>query len=62
MGIVGMIIALPCTSLMLSYYPVSYTHLVFGFGYNYNKGAGSAENRIENPNMKWEKNYATRCV
>ena len=32
---------------------------VFGFGYNYNKGAGSAENRIENPNMKWEKNYAT---
>ena len=32
---------------------------VFGFGYNYNKGAGSAENSIENPNMKWEKNYAT---
>ena len=28
---------------------------VFGFGYNYNKGAGSAENRIENPNMKWER-------
>ena len=27
---------------------------VFGFGYNYNKGAGSAENRIVNPNMKWE--------
>ena len=32
---------------------------VSGFGYNYNKGAGSAENRIENPNMKWEKNNAT---
>ncbi len=32
---------------------------VYGFGYNYNGNGGSAEKRIENPNMKWEKNYAT---
>ncbi len=32
---------------------------VYEFGYNYNGNAGSAEKRIENPNMKWEKNYAT---
>lgn len=32
---------------------------VYGFGYNYKGEAGSAEVRIDNPNMKWEKNYAT---
>ena len=32
---------------------------VFGFGYNYMGNGGSAEMRVDNPNMKWEKNYAT---
>lgn len=32
---------------------------LYGYGYNYGKNAGSAEETIENPNMKWEKNYAT---
>ena len=32
---------------------------VFGFGYNYKGNGGSAEMRVENPNMRWEKNYAT---
>ena len=32
---------------------------VYEFGNNYNGHPGSAESRIDNPNLKWEKNYAT---
>ena len=32
---------------------------VYEFGYNYAGNGGSAEARFDNPNMKWEKNYAT---
>lgn len=32
---------------------------VYEFGYNYAGNGGSAEIRFDNPNMKWEKNYAT---
>ena len=32
---------------------------VYSFGYNYNNQPGSAESRIDNPNLQWEKNYAT---
>ena len=32
---------------------------VYSFGYNYNGQPGSKETRIDNPNLKWEKNYAT---
>lgn len=32
---------------------------VYEFGYNYNGNPGSAEARINNPGLKWEKNYAT---
>ena len=31
---------------------------VYEFGYNYAGNGGSAEARFDNPNMKWEKNYA----
>ncbi|MEG0032833.1 MAG: SusC/RagA family TonB-linked outer membrane protein, partial [Mucinivorans sp.] len=30
----------------------------FGYGYNYDGNPGSSENRIPNPNLKWEQNYA----
>ena len=37
-----------------------YTYMgIYQFGYNYNGQPGSAEYRIDNPNLKWEKNYAT---
>ena len=32
---------------------------VYGFGYNYNGKPGSAETRLFNPDLKWEKNHAT---
>ena len=32
---------------------------VYEYGYNYNGKPGSAETRLTNPNLKWEKNYAT---
>ena len=32
---------------------------VYGYEFNYNGQPGSAEKRIPNPNLKWEKNYAT---
>lgn len=32
---------------------------IYEFGYNYGGNGGSAETRFDNPNMKWEKNYAT---
>ncbi|MEG0464597.1 TonB-dependent receptor, partial [Bacteroides sp.] len=32
---------------------------VYEFGYNYNGSGGSAEARFYNPQLKWEKNYAT---
>lgn len=32
---------------------------VYEFGYNYNGNGGSSEARFYNPNLKWEKNYAT---
>lgn len=32
---------------------------VYNFGYNYGGTGGSAEARLLNPNLKWEKNYAT---
>ena len=32
---------------------------VYEFGYNYAGNGGSAEARFDNPNMKWEKSYAT---
>ena len=32
---------------------------VYSFGYNYNGKPGSAETRLFNPDLKWEKNHAT---
>lgn len=32
---------------------------VYEYGYNYNGKPGSAETRLTNPELKWEKNYAT---
>lgn len=31
----------------------------FGYGYNYDGNPGATENRIPNPNLKWEQNYAS---
>lgn len=37
-----------------------YKHMgVYEYGYNYNGRPGSAEARLNNPDLKWEKNYAT---